>query len=417
MVLKPGREAEAEAIFRKWELDFAVIGEVTDTGHMVLEFERRGRRRHPARPARRRGAAATSGPTRSRKPPEPLTDIPESTDIAADLLKLMASPNLASRRWMWEQYDQSVGADTVQRPGGDAAVVRVHGIEEGAGDHHRLHAALLLRRPVRGREAGGRRGLSQPLRGRREAAGDHQLPQLRQPAAARDHGPVRRLRRRHGRSLPRARLPGRERQRLALQRDQERGRHRASRSCPPRRSAASACSTIGRRARRSGSRPRARQLVLIGHSTGHVGQSLWLEVCHGRREGAPPPVDLARRAAAGELVRQLIARRPGHAPSTTFPTAARAGRHRRDGARRLGLVRASALANRCQSRRRRLFGEDQGRVVVTTRDRDADRQARRRRQPSSPRRSARSAATRSRGPASPPASPTSAPRTRASSPS
>jgi phosphoribosylformylglycinamidine synthase len=61
------------------------------------------------------------------KPPEPLTDIPESTDIAADLLKLMASPNVASRRWVWEQYDQSVGADTVQRPGGDAAVVRVHG--------------------------------------------------------------------------------------------------------------------------------------------------------------------------------------------------------------------------------------------------------------------------------------------------
>ena len=57
MVLKPGREAEAEAIFRKWELDFAVIGEVTDTGRMVLVFERRDRRRHSARPARRRGAA------------------------------------------------------------------------------------------------------------------------------------------------------------------------------------------------------------------------------------------------------------------------------------------------------------------------------------------------------------------------
>ena len=62
MVLKPGREAEAEAIFRKWELDFAVIGRVTDTGHMVLDMERRDRRRHPARPARRRGAAATTGP-------------------------------------------------------------------------------------------------------------------------------------------------------------------------------------------------------------------------------------------------------------------------------------------------------------------------------------------------------------------
>jgi phosphoribosylformylglycinamidine synthase len=53
--------------------------------------------------------------------------VPESTGIAADLLKLMASPDLASRRWIWEQYDHMVGADTVQRPGGDAAVVRVHG--------------------------------------------------------------------------------------------------------------------------------------------------------------------------------------------------------------------------------------------------------------------------------------------------
>ena len=79
---------------------------------------------------------------------KPLDDVPESTDIAADLLKLMASPNLASRRWIWEQYDSQVGADTVQRPGGDAAVVRVHGTQQGAGDHHRLHPALLLRRPL-----------------------------------------------------------------------------------------------------------------------------------------------------------------------------------------------------------------------------------------------------------------------------
>ena len=57
----------------------------------------------------------------------PLGDIPESTDIAADLLKLMACPDLASRRWIWEQYDSQVGADTLQKSGGDAAVVRIHG--------------------------------------------------------------------------------------------------------------------------------------------------------------------------------------------------------------------------------------------------------------------------------------------------
>src|ERR671929_565515 len=126
MVLKPGREAEAEAIFRKWELDFAVIGEVTDTGRMELVWNCDTVADIPL------GPLADEAPLYERpyavpKAPDPLTDIPESTDIAADLLRLMASPNLASRRWVWEQYDQSVGADTVQRPGGDAAVVRVHG--------------------------------------------------------------------------------------------------------------------------------------------------------------------------------------------------------------------------------------------------------------------------------------------------
>jgi phosphoribosylformylglycinamidine synthase len=126
MVLKPGREAEAEAIFKKWELDFAVIGTVTDTGRMELVWNGETVADIPL------GPLADEAPLYERpyaipKAAEPLTDIPESTDIAADLLKLMASPALASRCWVWEQYDQSVGADTVQRPGGDAAVVRVHG--------------------------------------------------------------------------------------------------------------------------------------------------------------------------------------------------------------------------------------------------------------------------------------------------
>jgi phosphoribosylformylglycinamidine synthase len=135
MVLKPGREAEAEAIFRKWELDFAVIGEVTDTGHMVLEFNGEVVCDIPL------GPLADEAPEYDRPhmgldeykvwaQVKPLDEVPESTDIAADLLKLMASPNLASRRWIWEQYDQSVGGDTVQRPGGDAAVVRVHGTKK-----------------------------------------------------------------------------------------------------------------------------------------------------------------------------------------------------------------------------------------------------------------------------------------------
>src|SRR5688572_27816468 len=132
MVPKPGREAEAEKIFRKWELDFAVIGEVTDTGRMQLVWNGETVCDIPL------GPLADDAPLYDRPyvgrdeykawaNVRPLGDVPESTDIAADLLKLMASPNLASRRWIWEQYDSQVGADTVQRPGGDAAVVRVHG--------------------------------------------------------------------------------------------------------------------------------------------------------------------------------------------------------------------------------------------------------------------------------------------------
>jgi phosphoribosylformylglycinamidine synthase subunit PurL len=132
MVLKPGKEPMAEAIFKKWELDFAVIGEVTDTGHMVLEWNGDVVCDIPLGPLAD-DAPQYDRPALSREEykawanVKPLGDIPESTDIGADLLKLMASPDLASRAWIWQQYDSQVGADTAQKSGGDAAVVRVHG--------------------------------------------------------------------------------------------------------------------------------------------------------------------------------------------------------------------------------------------------------------------------------------------------
>ncbi|HYI49559.1 MAG TPA: phosphoribosylformylglycinamidine synthase subunit PurL [Allosphingosinicella sp.] len=129
MVLKPGREGEAEAIFRKWELDFAVIGKVTDTGHMVLKWKGETAADIPLAPLADE-APAYDRPWTKTEPPAPLAVIPDGTDIAADLLKLMASPDLASRAWIWRQYDQKVGGDTVQPPGGDAAVVRVHGTKK-----------------------------------------------------------------------------------------------------------------------------------------------------------------------------------------------------------------------------------------------------------------------------------------------
>ena len=125
-VLKPGREAQAEAIFKKWELDFAVIGITTDTKRLVVKHK---------------GEIVADMPVTSLSDEAPLYERPferraprtgapafdASRPVLDSLLKLLASPDLCSRRWVWEQYDNSVMADTVQMPGGDAAVVRVHG--------------------------------------------------------------------------------------------------------------------------------------------------------------------------------------------------------------------------------------------------------------------------------------------------
>ncbi|NJM51732.1 MAG: phosphoribosylformylglycinamidine synthase subunit PurL [Sphingomonadales bacterium] len=138
MVLKPGKEAMAEAIFKKWELDFAVIGEVTDTQHMILEWNGEVVCDIPL------GPLASDAPKYDRPAMsqedykqwagiKPLTpgSIPDSADVGGDLMKMMASPALASRAWIWQQYDSQVGADTAQLSGGDAAVVRIHGTNRG----------------------------------------------------------------------------------------------------------------------------------------------------------------------------------------------------------------------------------------------------------------------------------------------
>ena len=134
MVLKPGKEDMAKAIFEKWELDFAVIGEVTDTQHMVLEWQGEVVCDIPL------GPLAADAPEYDRPylaieeykqwaGVTPLAEVPTCDDPGADLLKLLASPNLSSRGWIAEQYDSQVMADTLQT-GGDAAVVRVHGTQK-----------------------------------------------------------------------------------------------------------------------------------------------------------------------------------------------------------------------------------------------------------------------------------------------
>ena len=87
MVLKPGREAEAEAIFRKWELDFAVIGRVTDTGRLVLKWNGEIAADIPLAPLADDAPCYDRPWVPTAEPPAPLGDVPETADIAADLLQ------------------------------------------------------------------------------------------------------------------------------------------------------------------------------------------------------------------------------------------------------------------------------------------------------------------------------------------
>ena len=126
MVLRPDAEPAAERVFRKWGLDFAVIGRLTDTGRVTLTHEGGTAADIPVDPL-------VEAAPRYRRPyvVAPRRAMPSLGDpgiAPLDALeRLIATPDLASRRWIWEQYDHMVMGDTAMRPGGDAAVIRIHG--------------------------------------------------------------------------------------------------------------------------------------------------------------------------------------------------------------------------------------------------------------------------------------------------
>jgi phosphoribosylformylglycinamidine synthase subunit PurL len=371
MVLKPGREAEAEAIFRKWELDFAVIGEVTDTGHMVLEFGGEVVCDIPLGPLADK-APCYERPYAIPKSPEPLSDIPESTDIAADLLKLMASPNLASRRWVWEQYDQQVGGDTVQRPGGNAAIVRVHGSKKALAITTDVTPRYCYADPVEG----GKQAVAEAYRnlcavGARPLAitnclnfGNPQRPEIMGqfvgcvegmaeacgaldfPVVSGNVSLYNETKNEDGSSL--AILPTPAIGGVGLLEDWEKS------------------ATIAFKAE-------GEHLILVGHSDSHVGQSLWLEVCHGRREGRAPRVDLAAEKRAGGCIRKLIADGLVTAVHDCSDGGAAVAVAEMALAGDVGLH--MTVVEQIPNPAAILFGEDQGRYVVTTRDPDAVRAA------------------------------------------
>jgi phosphoribosylformylglycinamidine synthase len=313
MVLKPGREAEAEAIFRKWELDFAVIGEVTDTGRMQLVWNGEMVCDIPLDPL------ADEAPEYDRPhmsldeykawaQVKPLDEVPESTDIGADLLKLMASPNLASRRWIWEQYDQSVGGDTVQRPGGDAAVVRVHGTKKALAITTDCTPRYCYADPYEG----GKQAIAEAYRnlcavGAKPLAvtnclnfGNPQRPEIMAQfvECLRGMGDA-------CRALDFPIVSGN----VSLYNESKAtGGGSAILPTP-------AIGGVGLledwdKSAAIGFKAEGEEIFLVGaieeDRNPNLGQSLWLRHIQGVQEGHPPSVDLEREKLAGDLVRQLI---------------------------------------------------------------------------------------------------------------
>src|SRR5579871_4960538 len=132
-ILKPGREPDAERIFAKWGLDAAVIGSTTDTGRLVLTHRGEVVCDIPLAPLTEDAPLYERPWVEPRAQPhlDPAT-VPAPADWTAAVLTLIACPDVASKRWLWEQYDRHVMADTLEESatGADAGVVRVHGAKK-----------------------------------------------------------------------------------------------------------------------------------------------------------------------------------------------------------------------------------------------------------------------------------------------
>ena len=357
MVLKPEKEAEAEAIFRKWGLDFAVVGETTPSKRFIV---RHGGTVMVDLPIKELGDEA---PVYDR----PYVETPKQAIVAsaevtppmatADaLIALIGSPDLCCKRWVWEQYDHVILGNTVQRPGGDAGVVRI-----GEGPK-----ALALTTDVTPRycEAdpveGGRQAVAEAWRnltavGARPLAvtdnlnfGNPERPEtmgqlvgcirgIGEACTALDFpvvsGNVSLYNETNGRAiLPTPSIGG-----VGLIDDFTKSATLAFKAADE-------------------------AILQVGESTGWLGQSLYLRDICGREEGAPPPVDLAAERRNGDLVRALIGERRVSAVHDVS-----------DGGLLVALAEmamasgiGAALDAAPFAPHAFWFGEEQGRYVVTT---------------------------------------------------
>ncbi|MFN4088760.1 MAG: phosphoribosylformylglycinamidine synthase subunit PurL [Alphaproteobacteria bacterium] len=302
MVLKPGREDAARAIFEKWELDFAVIGRLTETGHMVLRFGGEVVADLPI-VAVADGAPEYDRP-HVRTPPRATVDhddVPARLDPAEALKRLMGGPNFASKRWIWEQYDSLVRGHTLRASGGDAAVVRLPGTNRGLA----LASDCTPRYCVADPERGGAQAVAESWRnltavGARPLAFTDNL-NFGNPERPEIMGQIVGC------------IAGMREAGLALDYPVVSGN--VSLYNETNGSAILPTPTIGglgvvddlTKVPSAGFTADSEAVVLIGATAGHLGASAFLRDIEGREEGQPPPVDLSVERRNGDLVRGLIA--------------------------------------------------------------------------------------------------------------
>jgi phosphoribosylformylglycinamidine synthase len=299
MVLRPGSEDQARRIFEKWELDFAVIGHVTETGRLLLRMNGEVMADIPVGPLVSE-APLYERPWR-RSDPEPDIDpaaLPDR-DPLQSLKQLLASPALASKRWIWEQYDHLVMGNTVKRPGGDAAVVRV-GAEKALALATDCTPRYCRADPVRG----GVQAVAESWRNLTAVGalplaltdnmnfGNPERPEImgqfvgvvegmRAACLALDYPVVSGNVSLYNETSGRAILPTPVIGGVGL--------------------IASARDAVDLALKNEGD-----ALLLIGETTGHLGASLYLREIEGREAGPPPPVDLGAERRNGDFVRAEI---------------------------------------------------------------------------------------------------------------
>jgi phosphoribosylformylglycinamidine synthase len=301
MVVSPGREAEARRVFDKWELDFAVIGRVTETGRLVLRMHGELAADIPVGPLVGE-APLYRRPHEVRARP---ADIDPASLSARDPLQcleqLLASPDLCSKRWIWEQYDHLVQGNTVKRPGGDAAVIRINDSGKSLALSTDSTPRYCRARPV----DGGMQAVAESWRNLTAVGalplaltdnmnfGNPEKPEImgefagviegmRAACLALDYPVVSGNVSLYNETSGSAILPTPVIGGVGLIADAGRA--------------------VDLALKHDGD-----ALVLIGDTRGHLGASLYLREIEGREEGSPPPVDLAAERKNGDFVRAMIA--------------------------------------------------------------------------------------------------------------